>query len=126
MGESNDTLGKIGWVDLTVDDAERLRDFYSTVVGWQPSTVDMGDYSDFNMNGADGQASAGICHKRESNADLPPCWMIYIFVADLDASVARCRELGGEVLSGPRGSHGRFAVIRDPAGAVCALFEQTA
>ena len=33
------------------------------------------------------------------------------------------RELGGEVLVGPRGEKARFCVIRDPAGAVAALYE---
>jgi large conductance mechanosensitive channel protein len=28
--------GSIGWLDLTVEDAPRLRDFYSAVVGWKP------------------------------------------------------------------------------------------
>ncbi len=125
MGSTDETLGKVGWIDLTVDDAEGVRDFYAQVVGWNAAPVEMGDYNDFNMTARDGQPAVGICHRRGSNADQPPGWMIYIFVADLDASLARCTELGGEILSGPRGSHGKFAVIRDPAGATCALFEQT-
>jgi len=46
-------------------------------------------------------------------------------VADLDASLTRCLEGGGSVLNGPKGlgGMGRFAVIRDPAGAVLALYE---
>ena len=27
-------VGTIGWTDLTVPDADGLRDFYSAVVGW--------------------------------------------------------------------------------------------
>ncbi len=34
--------GIIKWVDLTVDDAEGVRDFYSAVVGWQAVPVDVG------------------------------------------------------------------------------------
>ncbi len=50
---------------------------------------------------------------------------MYIIVEDLEHSVRRCKELGGEVLVGPKGmsSHGRYCVIRDPAGAVAALFQ---
>jgi predicted enzyme related to lactoylglutathione lyase len=46
-------------------------------------------------------------------------------VADLEASMDRCRELGGDVVAGPSGmgSYGRYCVIRDPAGAHLALFE---
>ena len=30
----SDNIGKIGWIDMTVDDASGLRDFYQQVVGW--------------------------------------------------------------------------------------------
>jgi predicted enzyme related to lactoylglutathione lyase len=118
--------GSIVWTDLTVPDAERLCDFYSEVVGWKPAEIPMGDYSDFSMNSpASGDPVAGVCHARGVNAGLPPQWLIYITVDDLDRRIARCRELGGEVLAGPKamGGHGRFCVIRDPAGAVAALIE---
>ncbi len=118
--------GSIGWVDLTVEDAERVRAFYARVVGWRPSPVDMGGYSDFNMCApGSGTPTAGVCHARGANADLPPQWLIYLIVEDLDASVAGCRELGGEVIAGPRemAGQGRYCVIRDPAGAAAALFK---
>ena len=67
---------------------------------------------------------AGICHARGSNAGLPPTWLVYITVEDVDASAQTCRELGGEVVAAPRdmGEMGRFCVIQDPAGAIAALF----
>jgi uncharacterized protein len=34
--------GTVAWHDITVPDAERLRDFYAAVVGWRPEPVDMG------------------------------------------------------------------------------------
>jgi hypothetical protein len=54
---------------------------------------------------------------------LPAQWLIYIVVEDVDRSAARRRKLGGKVLVAPRPMEGgRFCVIRDPAGAVCALY----
>ena len=83
--------GTIAWTDLTVPDAESLRDFYAKVVGWRFEPVPMGEYHDFNMIPPNGDGpAAGICHARGANADLPPVWMIY---------------------------------IRDPAGAVSALYQ---
>lgn len=29
-------IGAVGWFDLTVEDAESVRDFYAGVVGWTP------------------------------------------------------------------------------------------
>jgi len=120
------TVGAITWVDLTVANAVEVRDFYRAVAGWETSDVDMGGYNDFNMNQpADGKTVAGICHSRGPNADLPPQWLIYITVADIEQSAAQCRKLGGEVVAGPKGMGklGRYCVVRDPAGAVAALFQ---
>lgn len=117
--------GTIGWVDLTVADAVELRDFYSAVAGWASEPVDMQGYEDFCMipPGATAPA-AGICHARGMNADLPPVWLIYITVANLDASLEQCKARGGEVISPIRAmGASRYAAIRDPAGAVCALFQ---
>jgi predicted enzyme related to lactoylglutathione lyase len=51
--------GSITWQDLTVPDAEALRDFYAAVVGWEPEALSMGGYSDFVMN-AGGRGIAGL------------------------------------------------------------------
>ena len=119
-----ETTGKIGWIDMTVEDATSVRDFYKAVVGWDHEDVTMGDYADFSMTTPDGQAVAGICHARGSNADLPTGWLIYISVQDLEASVAACERNGGEVIVPVRGPvGGQFCVIRDPAGATAALFQ---
>lgn len=117
-------VGSIAWTDLTVADAERVRDFYSAVVGWKPAPVEMGGYSDFNMTTpGTGTSTAGVCHARGVNAGLPAQWLIYIVVEDLERSVARCEELGGRVLVASKGfgGQGRYCVIQDPAGAVAAL-----
>jgi uncharacterized protein len=126
MSQSASTVGAIAWVDLTVPEAESLRDFYAAVTGWRPTPVPMGGYDDFNMAlPGSGQIVAGICHARGSNAELPAAWLIYVVVADLDASLAECTARGGAVLSGPRGQapEARYAVIRDPAGAMIALYQ---
>lgn len=127
MSESGqDEVGRIGWVDLTVPDADAVRDFYKGVVGWTSAATDMGGYDDWTMMlPTTGEAVAGVCHARGPNTGLPAQWLVYVTVADLDRSLARCAELGGALVAGPRdiGGHGRMAVIRDPAGAVMALRE---
>jgi predicted enzyme related to lactoylglutathione lyase len=118
--------GSIAWVDVTVPNADRLRDFYSAVVGWSASNFEMGGYNDYCMNEPEaGKTVAGICHARGANADLPSQWLVYIAVADLDRSMKRTVELGGTIITGPKpmGDLGRYCVIEDPAGAVAALFQ---
>jgi len=118
-------IGRIGWIDMTVDNADGLRDFYKSVVGWGSDAVSMGEYSDYSMTLPDsGEVVAGICHARGSNAELPGGWLVYITVADVDASAAACTANGGQVLVGPKGlAGGRFCVIHDPSGATAALYQ---
>lgn len=117
-------VGRIGWVDMTVDDAAGMRDFYKAVVGWGHEDVSMGDYADYSMTTPEGDAVSGICHARGSNAALPAGWLMYITVADVDASAAACEAGGGEIIVPVRGlAGGRFCVIRDPAGAAVALYQ---
>lgn len=125
MAEDGIAVGTVGWRDLTVPDALELRTFYEDVVGWTTEAVDMGGYSDYVMKApGSGEAVAGICHARGPHADLPPQWLAYIAVADLDQSLTACDERGGTVIVAARGlMGGRMAVIRDPAGAVCALWQ---
>ena len=116
-------VGTIGWHDLTVPNADEVRDFYAAVTGWKPQGLSMGDYEDYVMAAPDGQGVAGVCHARGTNTGLPPQWLMYIVVDDVDESIRQCEQRGGKVLAGPKevGGYGRYCVIQDPAGAVAAL-----
>ena len=124
MSDTNKVVGTIEWRDLSVDDAGGISDFYAQVVGWQKEAVSMGDYDDFNMNlPASGETIAGICHARGSNAALPPQWLMYVRVQDSKASADKVVDLGGDIIQGPRVMSGEtYFVIRDPAGAVLAVY----
>jgi uncharacterized protein len=116
-------IGSIGWHDLTVPDADNIRDFYQQVAGWTPEPIDMGGYSDYVMKPAEGDPAGGICNQRGGNADIPPVWLMYIVVEDIEAGAARITELGGKILKGPTGGTHNFCVFEDPAGAICALYQ---
>lgn len=84
----------------------------------------MGDYLDFNLNSPiSNTPSAGVCHARGVNASLPPYWMVYVIVEDIDKSTEQCQVLGGKVITPAKemGNYGRYTVIQDPAGAYMAL-----
>lgn len=119
-------IGSITWCDLTVPDADEIRKFYEKVVGWKANPVSMGEYDDYSMIAPESnKIAAGICNAKGINAKLPPQWLIYITVEDVDRSAQICLELGGKIIVDPKTipGYGRFCVIQDPAGAVCALFK---
>lgn len=126
MGSDGKKIGEIAWVDLTIPNAKEVRDFYQSVVGWGCDEFDMGEYSDYVVATPDENKDtvAGIVHARGPNADLPPYWLIYIKVANLDESMAAAKSNGGEILAGPKSvGEARFCVIKDPAGAVFGIIE---
>ena len=59
---------------------------------------------------------------REGDA---PRWMVYIDVTDVQATLAKARELGGKVLQEPLHipHAGTLAVVADPVGAVFKLWQ---
>ncbi|MEM9333956.1 MAG: VOC family protein [Pseudomonadota bacterium] len=119
-------VGKAGWIDMTVVNAEQMRDFYADVVGFDVDATDMGGYEDFTMKiPATGDAVVGICHARGDNADMPQGWVVYFVVDDLDESLARCEALGGQKQTDIREyGGGRYCLVRDPSGTPSALFQQ--
>ena len=127
MAQEKAAIGTVGWFDLTVKKAEEIRDFYQSVVGWKSSSLNMGEYDDFVMSAPEsGTPVSGVCHARGGNSGLPPQWLMYVNVANVDDSAGKCAELGGEIIAPIKkmSGHGRYCVIKDPAGAVIALFEQ--
>ena len=115
-------VGSVVWRDLTVEKADEIQKFYCDVVGWRSRPHAMGNYHDFDILATGGETVAGICHARGENASLPPQWLIYIKVEDVDESAKRCVAQGGRIIDGPRAmGDARFCVIQDPAGAFAAL-----
>ena len=128
-GDAAAPVGRIFWLDLTVSDASALRDFYRQVVGWSIQDVEIMDgrerYADYNMLADDGNPTAGVCHARGVNLDLPPVWLIYLPVADLAESLRRVPEEGGRIIKTVRGEGDKYvyAAIQDPVGAYFALMQ---
>jgi uncharacterized protein len=120
-------VGAIISADLTVPNAEGIRDFYKQVIGWESEEMKMsdenGDYTDYVMKDQAGNWVGGVCHARGVNLGIPPQWLVHVNVADIAASVKRCLELGGKVLKEMRGEDGTYyyVVIQDPAGAFLSL-----
>ena len=113
------------WTDLTVDQAESIRDFYADVTGWEPEPVAMDGYEDYMMK-EEGEPVAGICHARGMNTGIPPVWIPYFRVHSLEESLQTCTDRGGTVITPARSFSGSksYAIIRDPSGAVCAIWSE--
>jgi hypothetical protein len=115
-----------GWSELITTDLDTSKSFYGAVFGW--GAADQGPpggppaYTEWKVGD---RSVAGMMLKNDNMpADMPPNWGVYFSVADLDASMAKLKELGGAVFMGPMDIEpGRFAVVADNVGAVFSILQ---
>jgi predicted enzyme related to lactoylglutathione lyase len=136
-------LGEMAWMDLTVVNAKAVSQFYQTVLGWDIEPVNMTEndesYQDFSMTsvnttkdaeveGSDPSPSSlmtGICHARGDNQDMPAVWLPYFLVKDLDESILKVTNNGGALATKIKNlGTDRYVVIKDPAGAMVAIYQK--
>lgn len=137
---SDNQLGDMAWMDLSVPDAEQVKNFYQKVLGWQSEAVNMncGDekYIDFAMSSVHVESSkeeattnhfvTGICHAKGANKDMPAVWLPYFLVADIELAVTAVEKEGGELVTKIKTlGNDKYVVIKDPAGAQCALYQSS-
>ena len=124
----SESIGKFVWYELMTTDPEGAEEFYRGVIGW--SAQDAGtpgiDYTILSIHGTPVGGLMEIPPKARDNG-MPPRWIAYIGVDDVDAYAARVTKSGGKVHSEPENipEVGRFAVVADPQGAAFVLFKGT-
>lgn len=113
------------WHEVVTGDVGGAKAFYTTLFGWKAAEVSMptGPYVMFTK-GAQQVAGCMAIPLADGKPVCPPHWLAYVCVDDVDATVARARELGARVdvpgMDVP--GVGRFAVLGDPTGATFAVF----
>ena len=110
------------WAELWTTDPEASSRFYSQVIGWKYVELDRPDgaYPAFQSAG---EARAGLVPIEKGAMENG--WAPYIGVADLEATLARARELGAQVLLEPNQEiyDGRVAALADPTGVAFLVVE---
>ncbi|HEX2554399.1 MAG TPA: VOC family protein [Microvirga sp.] len=112
------------WYELMTTDRAAAEAFYRAVVGWEMQPCDGG--MPYTVASAGGRPAAGFMTLPEEAraAGMPPAWLGFVGVADVDAAADGIRQAGGAVHRAPEDlpGIGRFAVVADPQGAVFMLF----
>jgi uncharacterized protein len=118
--------GALCWSELTTRDPKAAEAFYTSLFGWTPkhsAPSAVMDYTEFSIQG---QPSVGMmAMPAHMPPHVPSYWMPYFQVEDCDAAVAKAKALGASVMVGPQDipNTGRFAIVKDPQGAVMAVFK---
>ncbi|WP_306190687.1 MULTISPECIES: VOC family protein [unclassified Streptomyces] len=112
--------GALGWVELATRDVKRARDFYTSVFGWSVNASEW--YTQWGLRGMDFGGVTAL-HERFP-ADVPPHWLPYFAVEDVDATTEVAVRAGSKPLQEPTSVEGgpRIAVLRDPQGAAFGIY----
>ena len=119
--------GSFSWIELSTTDQNAAKTFYTSLFGWTVADYPSGPgnvYSIFGLKGRDVGAACTLPPEQRSQG-VPPFWMIYIAVANADATVKQASGLGGKILAPAFDvmDLGRMAVIQDPAGVVFSVWQ---
>ncbi len=115
-----DEPGALCWYELNVHDTEKAKEFYTSLFGWKAGGS--AEYVEW-INGD--KHIGGMMQIKPQWGEVPPSWMAYVMVSNCDETAEKAESLGGKLLTGPDDipNMGRFAIIKDPQGAVIAIYQ---
>ena len=115
-------VGDVSWHELATTDYESAFAYYHALFGWgKGDAMDMGDAGTYQLFHCAGMGG-GMFNKPDEMPG-PAFWLYYIKVGDIEKSVAKVRDLGGQVVNGPMEVPGgdQVAQCLDPQGAAFAM-----
>src|SRR4029453_282132 len=111
-------------VELNRSDLAKAKQFYGSLFGWKLEEMPMpgggGSYTMINVGEGTGGGMMSMLPP-----GTPPPWLASVGVDDVTASTARAKQLGATVLQDVMkvGDYGTMSVIKDPTGAVIAMWQ---
>jgi predicted enzyme related to lactoylglutathione lyase len=113
------------WNEVLTRDVEADRAFYTSVFPWTAGRPGFeGAPESYTVWQVDGNQVGGMMDLAGTGMpdDVPPHWSVCFAVADVDATVAKARDLGATITFEPMDMPiGRFAGVIDPQGASFAV-----
>jgi hypothetical protein len=116
--------GSLCWADLSTPDVQRASQFYSELFGWQMVKDEKDPSGYLHIKNGD-QMIGGVPPAKHRQPGVPPHWLPYFLVGDVDAIAGKAKQGGANLFLPPTSMEnvGRLAVIADPQGAVFAIFK---
>jgi predicted enzyme related to lactoylglutathione lyase len=106
------------WYELITSDMDAAARFYGEVVGWTVKSSGQPG-QDYRQWSAAGEGVGGLMAVPPEAKDMPPVWMGYVSVDNVDDRVTSIKAAGGAVHMPPWDipGVGRIAMVADPQGA---------
>jgi uncharacterized protein len=119
--------GTFCWVELATTDANAAKSFYSQLFEWTFKDNPVSPEMVYTMVQLDGKDVGGLYQMTPdmTGQGIPPNWLSYVSVKSADEITEKAKTDGATVLNGPFDvfTIGRMSVIKDPTGAVFALWQ---
>jgi hypothetical protein len=115
---------KIAHVELASSDRAASAKFYGDLFGWPVQRFEVGDYLMTAL--PRGETSMAFVQEGGPWAVTPGSVLVFVDVADVDATIARARQLGATILSDKTEvpNTGWMAMIGDPGGNRIAVLQR--
>ena len=119
--EITNANGKICYVEIPTEDVARSAEFYRAVFGWEIRTRSGGATAFDDGVEVSGTFVRGRTPAREAGL------LIYVMVADAEATLKKIATHGGEIVEPIRpGAPDVVARFRDPAGNLMGIYQEKA
>lgn len=111
--------GHFAWNELVTKDVEAAKSFYAKILGWSYEPMPMPQGGTYWLAKLGDQMVGGLM----TMEGVPPFWLPYIEVDDVDARIAKAAANGGTVMRPPFDipDVGRIAILTDATGASLGL-----
>jgi predicted enzyme related to lactoylglutathione lyase len=117
--------GEFCWNELMTSDTGQAQEFYCKLFGWTSQEHPMKNMTYTIFKKGEKGIGGMLQIPTSEQGKIPPHWLSYILVANLDEMIIKSETLGAQVKVGATlvEGMGRFAILMDPTGAVIALWE---
>jgi predicted enzyme related to lactoylglutathione lyase len=118
-------VGRVIWNELITTDVSAAADFYRQLVGWELAPMSPG-LNPYTVAKVESMPVAGLF--QPATAPANSMWVVSYQTSDIDATIARVQQLGGNVIhpANTAPGIGRTAWVADPTGALFGLMQPEA
>lgn len=128
MSNNSKRHGFFSMNELITTDLDSAKNFYGNLFGWSFTETKTIYGNRYIAASKDGEFIGGMMLKKGNVAnDVVPCWDPYICVENIDSSIQKVKQLGGEIILSKTNipNMGNFCVIKDPQGISFNIIEYT-
>lgn len=117
--------GAVHWSECITRDVDAAKAYYSAILGWTFDEMAMEGGGTYWVAMHGGQPVGGMMGLDQLPEGIPPHWMTYLEVSDMDAAIDAAKQSGGRVEREPFfvAEVGTVAMIADPGGALAGFVQ---